>query len=105
MMSYLFLSTDHFLFDSNTLRRNTYSAPHELDRIRVPNVGDEHAFVQSADNALSRGVDPRGRAATFTAKRGKIDRHVLLKHEEVLDDSVDLNILRSQSSNSFTTEL
>ncbi|KAH3828327.1 uncharacterized protein LOC127832030 [Dreissena polymorpha] len=92
---------DIFTFDSETLRRNTFSAPENIitARMQVMLNSDEHARTMS---------DYRGRGRTVAAGRkpkGRLDEHVLLSHEEIFDDNIDPNILRDQGVSSFTTEL
>lgn len=85
-------------FDDSTLRRNTYSAPSGLDTPSIPVATQRHI-----DHIPSN----RERALTFSAgKKHKVDKHVLLTHEEYIEDDKMHeygNPLPNHSS--FTTEL
>ncbi|XP_052820908.1 uncharacterized protein LOC128246643 [Mya arenaria] len=97
---------DNFEFDSGTLRRNTYSAPDGLARLDMATLSENTSnkgMTMSAEHA--RTLEYRARASTFTGKRNKLDRHVLLSHEELIEETIDAEILREQVDSSIVTEL
>ncbi|KAL4221703.1 hypothetical protein ACF0H5_019958 [Mactra antiquata] len=70
---------NQFCFDDSTLRRNTYSAPGGLDEPEVTSSALQYSDKQSSNS--------RDRSLTFSVgKKQKIDRHVLLTHEEIVED-------------------
>lgn len=103
----------HYDANSGTLRRNTYTAPEDIthsskscpERNLEPLGNHESRLTQSCDESS------RGRSSTFTTgKKFKIDKHVLLKHEEELDRASiqHLKVTSGESDNSvdvYTTEL
>lgn len=72
--------TEYVLEDS-TLRRNTLSAPSELSSTSVLTNQDSVCVSDKRFNT-------RDRSSTFTVgKKHKMDRHVLLSHEELVENN------------------
>jgi hypothetical protein len=77
--------------DYSTLRRNTVSAPEELDtKLQALRVEPDYLEFNEDRNTL------RGRSSTFTVgRKNNIDRHVLLSHEELVDDQSVVGIAQT----------
>ena len=85
--------------DFSTLRRNTVSAPEELDsKLHTLRVEPDNLGFEDDRNTL------RGRSSTFTVgRKNNIDRHVLLSHEELVEDQSIMDIGQTGSKYNVRT--
>lgn len=71
-----------YVLEDSTLRRNTFSAPGELSSPTTV------LSNQDSASASDKRFTTRDRSSTFTVgKKHKIDRHVLLSHEELVESN------------------
>lgn len=94
--------------EKSKIRRNTYSAPDALGALKKAARRSESRPESTLSNDLTEEF--RDRAITFTAgKKHKTDRHVLLRHEEIIEDDVietlGGDIVHDPASTSYVTEL
>lgn len=99
--------------ENRTLRRNTNSAPEDIMQSSKSSPERQKKSAVTNELWVNTSFDARGRdrSSTFTiGKKYKMDKHVLLKHEEELDVTSleNLGVLRDipeRQPNDHVTEL